>query len=117
MGAVVIKFSSDWADEFDAECFCAVPNTTVEEQKAFIQKRLDAGGGFYFGTNEGFEDDELTMRDYEFSEISDEEYETFKRVFGVSYDGSVSFGTGTGAFAPKDPDEYDDCDDYDDEDN
>lgn len=103
--AVLIKFSSDWADEFQVECFAAYTNTTVEEQTARIQKKLDTDGGFYFGTNEGFEDDQLTINDYEIIAISEQEYEFLKRHFS-SYDGKVEFGTGTGAFEDSD-DEFD----------
>lgn len=95
--AVLVKFSSDWADEFQVECFAAYTNTTVEEQTARIQKRLDNGGGFYFGTNEGFEDGDLRITDYKFTEISEEEYEFLKRNFSIYY-GRVEFGTGTNAF-------------------
>lgn len=112
MASVLIKFRCDWADEFDVKCFAAYTNTTLEEQKVRIQKRLDTGGGFYFGTNEGFEDDDLSIHDYTFTEISDEEYEFLKRNFS-SYDNSVEWGTGTNAF--EDNDEYDL--DYDVEDN
>jgi hypothetical protein len=113
--AVLIKFSSDWADEFDVECFAAYTNTTVEEQTARIQRRLDNGGGFCFGTNEEFEDDQLTIRDYTFTEITEEEYQFLKRNFS-KYGDSVEFGTGTGAFESDDYEEDDDDDLYDCED-
>lgn len=102
--AVLVKFSSDWADEFQVECFAAYTNTTVEEQTARIQKKLDTDGGFYFGTNEGFEHGDLTISDYQFIEISEEEYEFLKRNF-FYYNGRVEFGTGTNAFDSNDVDE------------
>jgi hypothetical protein len=110
--AVLVKFSSDWADEFQVECFAAYTNTTVEEQTARIQKRLDNGGGFCFGSNEEFEDGDLSIRDYEFIEISEEEYQFLQRHF-KSYSNNVHFGTGTGAFDPDDYDEddFDGCED------
>lgn len=98
---VLITFKADWADEFDVECFGAYTNTTVEEQVARTQKRLDSGGGFCFGTNEEFEDGQLTINDYEFVEISEQEYEFLKRHFS-SYNGKVEFGTGTNAFESND---------------
>lgn len=113
--AVLIKFNSDWADEFDVECFAAYTNTTVEEQTARIQQRLDAGGGFGFGSNEEFEDGYLSIRDYEFIEISEEEYQVLRRHFKKSYSNNVHFGTGTGAFDSadydEDEDDFDDCED------
>lgn len=110
MAAVVIKFSRDWADEFDAECFAVYENTTVQEQSDRIQKRLASGGAFYFGTNEGFEDGDLSIDDYIFTEITDEEYKVFAKVFSRSYTGVITWGTGTGAFDDAEEDDFDDED-------
>lgn len=109
MTAVVIKFSADWADEFQVECFAVYENTTVQEQSDRIQKRLASGGGYYFGTNEGFEKGDLSIDNYTFNEITDEEYEVFAKVFSKSYTGAIKWGTGTGAFDSA----YDDEDDFD----
>lgn len=107
MAAVVIKFSCDWADEFDVECFAAYNNTTIQEQSDRIQKRLASGGGYYFGSNENFEDREISIDDYTFVEITDAEYEVFAKVFSTNCTGVIKWGTGTGAFDDADEDDYD----------
>lgn len=84
MSKFLLIFSSDWADEFQAESF------TVYDSKATAFATRDAyiAEGGYFGTNEGFEDGELSERDFQIVEISDELAGQVIGLFGRS------FGTG-----------------------
>ena len=76
--------SSDWSDEFTAECF-QIYNSR-EEAVDTIAELCNEGG--YFGTNEGWEKDELYEDDFKVKEISDAEAEVIARLLGSP------FGTG-----------------------
>lgn len=87
----LIKMSADWADEFTAESF-AIFNGHATEAIDHVRKELEQsvedGEGYYFGTNEGWEPHELSLSDFKFEELTEQEYEIIKRVLGTS------FGTG-----------------------
>ena len=92
--AVLVKFEKDWADEFDVDNFYARKDVTVEEETAAIQAELDRGEERWFGTNEGWEADELDIDDYTITEITDEEFSVLARLFSVPGSKYVAFGTG-----------------------
>lgn len=71
----LVVFSEDWADEFQAEGFRIV----TEDEKARILAWAPTGS-FYFGTNEGFEDEDLTDA-FTFSPITDEDEATLRKLF------------------------------------
>lgn len=80
----LVKQSSDWADEFTAECFCMFDS---KENAEFEIERLVKEGG-YFGSNEGWEEGELCEWDFKIIEIPDEDAEVITKYLGKS------FGTG-----------------------
>lgn len=74
----LIKFGSDWADEFYCEQFKIVE--TLEYAEA-IRDYLVKNGG-YFGTNEGWEEGQLSYRDFTITKISDNQAEVIKELLG-----------------------------------
>lgn len=87
MDYLLVKFSADWADEFDCE-----EMALVRGRKSLIERRIrahiDGGYDLFFGTNQSFEDGDLDMRHIEIVEISREEYATLNGLLGKT------FGTG-----------------------
>lgn len=79
--AVLVKFRKDWADEFDVYGYAIYPFKEAWEE---ISESLD-GLDYYFGTNEGWEEGDFSEDDFEVMEISDEEAETLKKLFGQSW--------------------------------
>lgn len=76
MSKYLVTFSSDWADEFQAEGLAILDDSGIDEMNAW----LEADQGFYFGTNEGFEDGEITLRDFTIAPITDDEVEILTRL-------------------------------------
>lgn len=79
----LVKFSADYADEFDVYGFCIM---TEIEYKEFMNdlKKVDWPSENYFGTNEAIECEsyEDYMRSVTVTDISQSEYDTIKRCFG-----------------------------------
>lgn len=77
----LLKFSRDWADEFQAEGLAVVTNTDIEliESVIYDENVRDEYVWFYFGTNEGWEDEftylELWEKEIKKVEISAQEAE------------------------------------------
>jgi hypothetical protein len=66
---VLAKFSSDWADEFTAEGLAIMTRDEYDNLLA----NAAAGKGWFFGTNEGWEDGEDLSDQFTFKYISEEE--------------------------------------------
>lgn len=92
---VLVKFSSDWADEFQCEEFKLIEANSVEEAKEKIQAGLDeCDGEIFFGTNEFFDKDRLRLDvEYTFHVLTDEEAAVITKFF-TRYGDTVQFGTG-----------------------
>jgi len=73
---LLIKFSDNYADEFDVDGFRVMTSEEWEEYQAFV-KGIAWPQAFYFGTNEGIEYDTADdlLRNYTVEEISDEQAE------------------------------------------
>lgn len=84
MSKVILILSRDWADEFDVEQFVVMKDRQVAESR--IAELAERGG--WFGTNEGFEEGELSEEDFTIKDVSEEELTTIVKFFGTS------FGTG-----------------------
>lgn len=80
----LLIFSRDWSDEFDCEQFALFE----KEEEALARKKELIQYGGYFGTNEGFEEEELSERDFQLKDISDEDAAVIRNLLGQS------FGTG-----------------------
>lgn len=74
---ILVKFSADWADEFHAEGLALYNQEQVDQLKLLLDEgKLE----WYFGTNEGFEEGDLSPGDFTFTEISEEEALFLKRL-------------------------------------
>ena len=94
---VLTKFKANWANEFEVKSFAAYKNTTVAAQTERIQNLLNSHKHFCFGSNGGFENGELTIDNYSFTEINDDEYATLAKHF-TAYRDQVIFSTGAVVF-------------------
>lgn len=77
---------NDWADEFDANSYKIFKDTTEEQVKQCVVQITKEGSDF--GTNEGWEPDNLCLDDFTITEITDTETEILERLLGKV------FGTG-----------------------
>lgn len=75
--SVLVKFSRDWADEFQVEGFRVVDAEKASAMVEFFSRPRT----FYFGTNEGWED-EVLLDSFEFVDISDEQASLLAVLFG-----------------------------------
>lgn len=91
---VLVKFSCDWADEFQCEEFKIVEVDSINDAKQQVLDDLtEWDDEVYFGTNECFEKDELDINsDYTFQELTEQQATVLIDLFGQG--GSVQFGTG-----------------------
>ena len=92
--AVLVKFDKDWADEFDVRNFYTRKGVTVEQEVQRIGEELANSGYRSFGSNEGWEPEELSIDDYDVVEISDEEFAVLHKLFSGRNPDYVAFGTG-----------------------
>jgi hypothetical protein len=83
----LVIFSRDWADEFQCEEFI-ITELSKDDAEKLIFNKLQKSYEYYFGTNEGFETNDLSIQDFEIKEISDQEKETLTKLIGER------FGTG-----------------------
>tara|TARA_R110000796_G_scaffold178213_1_gene294950 strand:- start:122 stop:406 length:285 start_codon:yes stop_codon:yes gene_type:complete len=84
MNKCLIVLRNDWADEFECQEFLIV--NTIEEAYR-IKDRCELSGG-YFGTNEGWEEGELSENAISITVIDKKEYEVIEKFL------SVNFGVG-----------------------
>lgn len=84
----LIQFSRDWADEFNVDGFKVVDTMAeaAEYKQHFAKPRT-----YYFGTNEGWED-EILDESITITEITDDEAELLKKLFGNSHGGPTQYG-------------------------
>lgn len=84
----LVIFKKDWADEFQVESFriydLSVENTKQHLEETVIEQSL------WFGTNEGWEDGEIDLDDFEFKSITDHEASVIEKVIGRTF-GTASF--------------------------
>lgn len=84
----LITQTACWADEFDTEGFCIKESESKQEA---LDKLLNPNHKFpaerYFGTNEyhTFEDKKEYFDTFEAKEISYDDYNVLKRLFGTHY--------------------------------
>jgi len=98
MSKVLVKFEKDWADEFSIYGF-AVYEKSDWESAIEKFKNATSFSCFYFGTNEGWDNDQIEeekdqwLNAYEIEDISEEEFKVLSKLFGSPFNESVSFGT------------------------
>lgn len=78
------EFNKDWADEFSAEGFFVLNETEYLLEQELATKYADVPVHFNFGTNEGWEDELVRdfASEYKYTEITEDEYNTIRKVFG-----------------------------------
>lgn len=81
----LVNFNKDWADEFSVHGFRVFPRVTWENLLKKLKENKDKhAGSWYFGTNEGWDDETIGdfLRNIEVVSITEEEKATIERVFG-----------------------------------
>lgn len=85
MSHVVVKFSRNWADEFDMKGARLFTKQDWDEYVIAVEGRsyIDCS----FGTNEGWEDETPKdwLRSFTVVEVTEEDAEAFKRIFPINY--------------------------------
>ncbi len=95
---LLVKFKSDWADEFDVSGFTIIPNKDweyiCEALKARFKARPNDEIGWGFGTNEGFDwkTYKEIMRCFSVQSIYTYEIKALQVFFGKDYNYYTSFG-------------------------
>jgi hypothetical protein len=97
MKKLLVKFDSNWADEMDIDGFQVMTEVEFEDYKKVVKKVFEQAGkpgwSFGIGTNEEieYESEKDFLCEIKPTEISDEEYETFKKYF-TKYDKTITYG-------------------------
>lgn len=86
MAIYLVQQNSDWADEFQCQKYCILEDVSEQDVIEYIKDICKDGA--YFGTNEGWEEEELSEDDFSYTEISEEENNLLVKLLGKS------FGTG-----------------------
>jgi len=84
----LITQSACWADEFDTEGFCIKEAESKEQAlSTLLNPKHEFPAERYFGTNEShiFEDQDDYFDTFEIKEISYDDYNVLKRLFGRRY--------------------------------
>ena len=92
----LIKFEANWADEFNCQQFEIVDSE--EKAEAYVKELLnydpDVDDGYIgFGTNQGWEEGEITERHFTITELETYQHEALEALFGQTF-GNIKFGTG-----------------------
>jgi len=87
MNKLLVKFSTNWSDEFDVDGFALY---SKEEWNNIVKKFKEAEEyqGCYFGTNKGWSKEEINpdwLNNYSSIEITDSEFTIIKKIFGEGY--------------------------------
>lgn len=87
----LVKFLRDWADEFEAEGFGILSDEEWEEFVKVVKENPNAETSFWFGTNEGWEDETIeSFYDcYKTIDLPYEEEIALQRLFGKVVDFGV----------------------------
>jgi len=78
--ALLVKFSKDWADEFDVNGFKIF--NTDEEWNEFFEELTNSEGEYYFGTNEFWDYTEFQHDDFEVVYVDFEVTKNLEILFG-----------------------------------
>ncbi len=83
MSKVLISFSKDWADEFDVYGFKVYDWVEWYRLETALRVIGDKYIGWYFGTNEGWDDDTINMHldDFDITDLSDTDAMVLKNLF------------------------------------
>lgn len=79
----LVIFSKDWADEFEVKSFQIFDQSPDEVKEILLEEVV--GQAKHFGTNEGWEDGEIELDDFEIKEISDKEADVISSLLGTDF--------------------------------
>lgn len=96
----LVTFNHDWADEFSPYGFAIM----TEEEFTKFREYYSKPRTWFFGTNEGFED-EVLFPGCTVTEIYPKDVDTLKRVFNLKDSDWRYLGAGLFPSQPKDDDE------------
>lgn len=71
---VMVEFYKDWADEFSVEGAHFTSKELWEEEQRILDRYADSEVYYYFGSNEGWEDELLNEFEYTVNELSEDAY-------------------------------------------
>jgi hypothetical protein len=75
----ILTGSKDWADEFDVYFFEVLTEDQYKKY-AFLQQTLKHFyGNYWFGTNEGWEDNDFDFLDFKVTQATDEEFKILNK--------------------------------------
>jgi hypothetical protein len=94
----LVRFSRDWADEFNCDGFSVYTQKQKDEWNAFVQKNGKERYSFYFGTNQGWNDVEIQdfAKSFTFTEITDDFAVELQTAF--NFDPTFSYSSNFGVF-------------------
>ena len=80
----LVKFSKDWADEFNADGFSIYEKTIWDDLYQKLKNNKDQEASFYFGTNEGWDDESIGdfLNSIKVTPITAEEKYVMQTLFG-----------------------------------
>lgn len=97
MSKILVKFSDNYADEFDVDGFMVIDKDQFNKEVELIKRLFDEYGEheFYFGTNEALSYDNFNQWFDTFSvtDITDAEADVLNRLFGTYWSNQIRFGT------------------------
>ncbi|AVH85411.1 hypothetical protein RsoM2USA_484 [Ralstonia phage RsoM2USA] len=97
MSKILVKFSDNYADEFDVDGFMVIDKDQFNKEVALIKRMFDEYGEreFYFGTNESFNygDFDEWFSVFTVTDITDSEADVLSKLFANSWSNRVEFGT------------------------
>ncbi len=86
---LLLRYSNNYADEFDVDGFIVMSESAWEEHKAMAAKIFEekAEVEVYFGTNEwiSYYDLEEYVDSFKVTELTDTQFQVLKELFGVHY--------------------------------
>lgn len=90
----LLKEKSDYNDEFNIEGFRIIEAESISEVKELITRDKEFPYRVFFGTNEwiNYETDKDILDSIEIIEITEEEFGTFKKLFGSEFITHPRFG-------------------------
>lgn len=84
---MLVTFSKDWADEFDAVGHRVFHKFVMSEFLERLETFRNSGSSFYFGTNEGWEAEEFALSDFQFTPLYPRQYAAYMEMFERPYFG------------------------------
>lgn len=90
----LVKFSKDWADEFDVHGFAVFEKEEWDKiAQEMEEKKNKPAGNVGFGTNEGWEDETVGdyIRNFKATEVSEKERNVLVKLFDLKRGGYGHF--------------------------